>query len=140
MRFDQVSGWELLGVQLIALLVVVPALWLIGVACQRSRLARWLSLPAAAVAGAAIAAGVVHADEAVVSSYLFAATLFLLGTVGMALFLLAAIPQTRTAAIGATLAGGIMVVTFILTYWFLLTFTPVKWLRSHHQPPTTDSR
>lgn len=130
MRFDQVSGWELLGAQVVALVVVAPMLWLIGVACQRSRLARWLSLPAAAVAGAAIAAGVVHADEMVVSSYLFAATLFLLGTVGMALFLLAAIPQTRTAAIGATLAGGIMVATFVLTYWFLLTFTPVRWLQT----------
>jgi len=130
MRFDQVSGWELLGVQVVALVVVAPMLWLIGVACQRSRLARWLSLPAAAVAGGAIAAGVVHADETVVSSYLFAATLFLLGTVGMALFLLAAIPQTRNAAIGATLAGGIMLVTFVLTYWFLLTFTPVRWLQT----------
>ena len=130
MRFDQVSGWELLGAQVVALVVVAPMLWLIGVACQRSRLARWLSLPAAAVAGAAIAAGVVHADEMVVSSYLFAATLFLLGTVGMALFLLAAIPQTRTGAIGATLAGGIMVATFVLTYWFLLTFTPVRWLQT----------
>src|SRR6186713_3114370 len=112
MRFDQVSGWELLAVQVVALMIVTPILWLTGIAFQRSRLARWLALPAAAVAGAAIASGVVHAEEAVVSSYLFAATLFLLGTVAMAVFLLAAVPQTRGAAIGATLAGGVMVVTF----------------------------
>jgi hypothetical protein len=137
MRFDQVSGWELLAVQAVALIVVTPMLWLLGVAFQRSRLARWLSLPAAAAAGAAIASGVVHADEAVVSSYLFAATLFLLGTVAMALFLLAAIPQTRGAAIGATLAGGVMVVAFILTYYVLLTFAPVKWLQVNFQLPAT---
>jgi len=130
MRFDQVSGWELMGIQVLALVVGTPILWLIGVGFRQSRLARWLSLPAAAVAGAAIASGVVHADEAVVSSYLFAATLFLLGTVAMAVFLLAAIPQTRAAAIGATLAGILLVVAFILTYYVLLTFTPVKWLRS----------
>ena len=47
----------------------------------------------------------------------------------MAVFLLAAIPQTRGAAVGATLAGGVMVVTFVLTYYGLLTFLPVKWLQ-----------
>ena len=128
-RLDQVSGWQLLAGQVLALMAVTPLLWLIGAACQRSRVARWVSLPVAAVAGAAIASGVVHADEAVVSGYLFAATLFLLGTVGMAVFLLAAIPQTRGAAIGATLAGGVLLVTFVLTYWGLLTFSPVRWLQ-----------
>jgi hypothetical protein len=130
MRFDLISGWQLLAVQAAALVVVTPMLWMIGVAFHRSRVARWLSLAGAAGAGAAIASGVVHADEAVVSSYLFAATLFLLGTVAMAVVLLAAIPPARRAAIGAALAGGVMVVTFILTYYVLLTFTPVKWLRS----------
>ena len=129
MRLDQISGWELMAFQLLALLGVTPVLWLIGAAFQRSRLARWVSLPVAALAGTAIASGVVHADEAVVSPYLFAATLFLLGTVAMAVFLLAAIPQTRGAAVGATLAGGVMVVTFVLTYYALLTFLPVKWLQ-----------
>lgn len=129
MRLDQVSGWDLMAVQFLGLLVVTPILWLIGVAFQRSRLARWVSLPIAMLAGAAIASGVVHADEAAVSSYLFAATLFLLGTVAMAVFLLAAIPRTRGAAVGATLAGGVMLVAFILTYYGLLTFLPVRWLQ-----------
>jgi hypothetical protein len=140
MRFDQVSGWELMGIQVLALIVVTPMLWLIGAGFRRTRLAQWLSLPAAAVAGAAIASGVVHADEAVVSSYLFAATLFLLGTVGMAVFLLAALPPTRPAAVGATLAGAVLVIAFILTYYVLLTFTPVKWLRSVRHVPIGESQ
>ena len=129
MRLDQISGWALMAVQVLALLAVAPILWVIGVAFRQSRQARWATLPVAALAGAAIASGVVHADEAAVSSYLFAATLFLLGTVAMAVFLLAAIPQTRSAAVGAMLAGGVMLVSFILTYWGWLTFTPVKWLQ-----------
>jgi hypothetical protein len=41
MRLDQLSGWQLMLAQLVALLVVGPALWAIGVAFLRSRTARW---------------------------------------------------------------------------------------------------
>jgi hypothetical protein len=71
----------------------------------------------------------VRSDEALVSSFLFAACLFLLGTAMMSVLLLAAIPQTRSAAPGAALAGGVLVAAFILSYWLLLTFTPVRWLQ-----------
>jgi hypothetical protein len=130
MRFDQLSGWTLMAIQAIALVVVTPTLLLIGIAFRRSRVARWGSMLAAVVVGGVIAATTLHADERVVASYLFASILFLLGTVMMSVFLLAAIPQTRGAAPGAIVAGGLLIVAFVLTYWTLATFTPLKWLQS----------
>jgi len=129
MRLDQLSGWTLMALQVGALAVVTPALWAIGIAFQRSRGARWGSLLSAAALGAVIAAGILRSDETLVSSFLFAACLFLLGTVMMAVFLLAAIPATRLAALGAMLAGGILIVSFVLSYYVLFIVMPVRWLR-----------
>jgi hypothetical protein len=128
MRFDQISGWALMTLQILALGVVTPALWLIGVAFGRSRLARWTSMLAAVVLGGAIAAMLLRSDEAVVAGYLFASCLFLFGTVMMAVFLLAAMPRTRAAAPGSMVAGLLLIVAFVLTYYVLATVTPLKWL------------
>ena len=118
-----------MALQVAALAVVTPALWAIGVAFQRARAARWGSLLAAAALGASIAAGILRSEEALVSSFLFAACLFLLGTVMMSVFLLAAIPATRMAALGATLAGGLLIVAFVLSYYVLFIVMPVRWLQ-----------
>ena len=118
-----------MALQVAALAVMTPALWVIGVAFQRSRTARWGSLLSAAALGAVIAAGILRSDEALVSSFLFAACLFLLGTVMMSVFLLAAIPATRIASIGAMLAGGVLIVVFVLSYYILFIVMPVRWLQ-----------
>ena len=128
MRLDQLSGWDLLAIQTIALIVVATTLWAVGVAFRRSRIARWGSLLIAALIGAAIALWILRSDEAVVSAYLFAACLFLLGTVAMSILLLAAIPQTRGAAVGSVAAGGLMIVAFILTYYLAFTFGSPRWI------------
>jgi hypothetical protein len=129
MRLDQISGWALMAIQCGALVVVTPALFVIGLGCRRSRAARWGSLVTAVVIGAGIAALLLRSDEAAVASYLFASCLFLLGTVVMSVFLLAAIPRTRGAAPWAMAAGGVMIVSFVLTYYALFTFTPLTWLQ-----------
>jgi len=129
MRFDQVSGWELMAVQIVALAIVTPVLWLVGLAFRRARVARWTSMLAAMVAGAAMAAILLRADETAVASYLFATCLFVLGTVMMSVFLVAAIPQTRAAAPGGAVAGVLLSFTFVATYYVLATMTPLKWLQ-----------
>jgi hypothetical protein len=131
MRLDQVSGWELMAVQVVVLAVVATTLWAAGVAFRRSRPVRALILVLAPAVGAAIAAGILNADEAAVSAYLFALVLFMLGTLAMSVMLLAAIPQTRGAALGGLAAGGLVIVAFILTYYALFTFGQPRWL----QPP-----
>jgi hypothetical protein len=128
MRLDEVSGWQLLLAQIAALIGIATMMLVVGVAFRRSRFARWASMLAAAGVGAGIAAGILRADESVVSAWLFAATVFMMGTVMMAVLLLAAIPQTRGAALGGMVAGVVMVAGFVLTYYALFTFTPVKWL------------
>ena len=132
MRFDYLSGWQLFAVQIVALIVVTAMLWAVGLAFQRSRLARWLSLLAAAAAGAAIAVGLLRSDESVVSSYLFAACLFMLGTVVMSVFLLAAIPQTSHAALGSAVAGAVLLITFVLVYYAAFNFGLPRWIQ---RPP-----
>jgi len=128
MRFDEVSGWQLLLAQIVALVVIATMMLAVGIAFRRSRFARWASTLAAAGVGAAIAAGVLRADESVVSSWLFAVTVFMMGTVMMAVLLLAAIPRTQAAALGGMVAGVVMIAGFVLTYYVLFIVMPVKWL------------
>ena len=116
MRWDQVSGWELMAAQVVVLAVVAGVLWAIGTAFQRFTWGRWLILVLAPVAGVMAATGLLNTDEAAVSAYLFALVVFMMGTVGMAVLLLAAIPQTRMAAIGGLVVGTLLVVSFLLTY------------------------
>jgi hypothetical protein len=132
MRLDQMSGWALLGVQMIALVVVTTTLWAVGVAFRRSRVARWTALLGAVGVGAALALVILRSDEAAVSSYLFAACVFLLGTVAMATALLAAIPQTRGAALGGLAAGGVLIGAFVLTYYVAFNLGVQHWIQ---RPP-----
>jgi hypothetical protein len=132
-RVHQLSGWQLLEIQIAALLVVTTTLWLVGLAFRRSRAARVASLLAATALGAGIAVGIFRSPESVVASYLFAACLFLLGTVMMSVFLLAAIPQTREAALGGMIAGVLMIIVFVLAYWLVFTFGPVRWIEHYAQ-------
>ena len=44
MRWDQVSGWELMAAQVVVLAVVAGVLWAIGTAFQRFTWGRWLIL------------------------------------------------------------------------------------------------
>src|SRR5262245_19570115 len=108
MRLDSVSGWQLMAVQLAALAVLAPVLWLAGVGFQRSGLVRRLTLVLAPAAGTALAVFLLNTDETIVASYLFAVVLFSLGTLAMSIMLLAAIPQTRDAALGGLIVGSLL--------------------------------
>ena len=130
MRLDRISGWELMMVQVVVLILVSSALWAVGVAFHRSRRARWLTLLVAPLVGGVGAIGLLNTDEAAVSAYVFAAVLFMLGTLAMSIVLLAAIPQTRVAAIGGLAAGTLLIAAFILTYYAIFTFGSPRWLQT----------
>jgi hypothetical protein len=130
MRFDQLNGWQLLAIQAGTLALVTPLLWGLGAMFRRSRVARALTVLLAPAIGGLAAFALLRADEVDIASYLFATCLFLIGTVMMATILLAAIPQARHAAIGATLAGALMVIAFVLTYWLVFSFGAPHWLQT----------
>ena len=136
MRFDQLNGWQLLAIQAGTLALVTPLLWGLGAMFRRSRVARALTVLLAPAIGGLAAFGLLRAAEVDVASYLFATCLFLIGTVLMATVLLAAIPQARHAAIGATLAGALMVIAFVLTYWLVFSFGAPRWLQTAARAPT----
>ena len=130
------SGWELMAVQIVALAIVTPVLWLVGLAFRRARVARWTSMLAAMVAGPAMAAILLlRADEAAVASYLFATCLFVLGTVMTSVFLSSPpfrrrVPRHRGAPspVAASRSHSWRRTTL------LATMTPLKWPQPVRRP------